>query len=1672
LFFILSVNGATAANKYVNNAYSSTEDVYTTAAGNDATGNGSASAPYATLSKAVSMAASGDTIYIDSGSFLTHSITFGKNLTIIGAGTAKTILSGNNTENIFGSFGSATTLTFRSLQFYSYGKNVDGQILTVPTGKTLNLESVVLNDNPGDASAGVSFLLQSGSITNASYSVFKCSGYNADNGGVFSVTAGTLAISNSIFFNNRNKIDKGGAIEIQGNATVTVSNTNFKKNVVDDNGGAIYQNGGTLTVTGSCFDNNMTTGDNTTDGGGAYMGASGTATFTNCTFSNNETNNNFVLTSSTSPDGGAIRISGATASFNICSFTNNHAGFSTSTLGEDIAVTSGTCNLTNCRFETIYTTYSNDVNIYKSGGTLNMVKSGTASTNGTGVVLTKPEINGTATTNDGLSPDASPTTNCSNLGTIACGPVTCATDVTAPSIVTCVASKSVSSCTLLDYRSEIVAYDDCSVNITQSPAAGSVLSVGSNTITLTVADSNGNSSSCTFTVTVDAILGGSLSGGASVCSGTNSTVLTLNGNTGSVSKWQYSTTSDFSSNVTDVANTTSSLTAINLSATTYYRAVVSNGSCASVNSDIATITMNNSSVVAGNVTGSATVCSGSNSTVLTLSGNEGTIVKWQSSISSDFSSSVTDIANVTSTFTASDLTATTYYRAVVSGDCGSSNSSSATIAVNAVSVGGSVSGGATVCSGTNSTVLTLSGNVGSVTKWQYSNDDFSSDIHDVASTSTTLTVTNLSSSRSYRAVVKSGVCSSEFSADAMIIIGSSSIGGIGTISGLASVCGQTSSTYSIPVVSGATNYVWTLPAGLSVHTSAGNSLVVNIDELFNSGVITVKAYNQCATTVAKSLLVIRKPKIAFIQGPVTTCGITTATYNAAVISGATYAWTVPSGMTITSGQGTSTIQVAIASNYTNGLISLTATNPCGKSDALVYEVNAIQRPTVINGLANIANATSGTYSTPNISGASYVWTVPTGVSINSGQGTNSINVAFSGAFSNGTIGVALVYTCGTSVPRTIDVNRSKKLSTILGPDVICGLSEHVYDTLGNQVGFSPLQATYTVARVSDAVRYQWILPVGATIVSGQGTNEVVLSFNMSTFVNGNLSVLTETAYGSSPLSSLYIQRVGGSITASNTELCSVSTATYSIPSTMGTGFTWNVPSYMTITSGQGTNAITVSIDNPYFRDNVTVSFLSNCERNESISINVGCNKFTKVRDSQCGTTLPAINSAVYPNPLAGAQAYKYEVTNGASVRVFEQVGSLFNLTELPGGVLYGTTYSIKVAAKIDGVWGDFGVACNITTPSVGSKVRARQCGISLGNIMTAIYADAVIGAQSYRFEVTNGAEVRTVERVKNLFNLTELAGGALYSTTYSIRVAVKVANSWGAYGTSCDVTTPGSPFSKVVDALCGKTLVALNSAVYNVAINGAQAYKFEVTLDGDTEVYELTSGLFNLTMLSGGASYSSTYSIRVATKINGFWGGYGTSCDVNTPAAITKVKSVHCGTTLAAINTPIYADLLIGAQAYRFEISDGSNVKFVERTKNLFNLTDMLGGATYNTTYTIRVAVKVNDVWGDYGTSCTVTSPSLVDNAARVNASAISSNFDAKAYPSPFTESFKINAITLSDEKVEIQVYDMIGKLLEVSCHNVSDLEFQEIGQNYQTGVYNVVVIQGDSVKTLRVLKK
>jgi hypothetical protein len=129
-------------------------------------------------------------------------------------------------------------------------------------------------------------------------------------------------------------------------------------------------------------------------------------------------------------------------------------------------------------------------------------------------------------------------------------------------------------------------------------------------------------------------------------------------------------------------------------------------------------------------------------------------------------------------------------------------------------------------------------------------------------------------------------------------------------------------------------------------------------------------------------------------------------------------------------------------------------------------------------------------------------------------------------------------------------------------------------------------------------------------------------------------------------------------------------------------------------------------------------------------------------------------------------------------------------------------------------------------------------------------------------------------------------------------------------------------------------------------------------------------------------------------------------------------------------------------------------------------------GYQYSTVYTIDVDVMYDGQWrNNWGPLCTITTPAAP--ITRMAAQDINTNvFEVSAFPNPFAKHFSLDIQSSSDDLVQVRVYDMIGRELEVQKATVSELSTREIGTNYPSGVYNLVVSQGDKVKSVRMIKR
>lgn len=73
-------------------------------------------------------------------------------------------------------------------------------------------------------------------------------------------------------------------------------------------------------------------------------------------------------------------------------------------------------------------------------------------------------------------------------------------------------------------------------------------------------------------------------------------------------------------------------------------------------------------------------------------------------------------------------------------------------------------------------------------------------------------------------------------------------------------------------------------------------------------------------------------------------------------------------------------------------------------------------------------------------------------------------------------------------------------------------------------------------------------------------------------------------------------------------------------------------------------------------------------------------------------------------------------------------------------------------------------------------------------------------------------------------------------------------------------------------------------------------------------------------------------------------------------------------------------------------------------------------------------------------------------------------------YPNPTNKQFTLFLEGASKEKVQVEVFDMIGRLLKHIESN--DGQAIEFGEELPTGAYFTVVCQGTYPKTVRLIKK
>ena len=437
----------------------------------------------------------------------------------------------------------------------------------------------------------------------------------------------------------------------------------------------------------------------------------------------------------------------------------------------------------------------------------------------------------------------------------------------------------------------------------------------------------------------------------------NPVTLSLSSYSGNL-QWMQSTDGTNWTPIT--GGTTSPFTTPVLTQSTYFKAVVSSQGCNPVESNVLQVTVLTSIGGTASVSGPTSFCDVAPSVVFNLTGYFGSI-QWQQSSDGNTWSNISGATS--STYTATNLTTTTHFRAMVtSGSCNEA-SNVITITVNPSPVAGTASANVSDICQNNTIVLSLSGYTTSANiQWQISTDGGStwSNINGATYSPFSYLATNIGTLQ-FRAVVSNN-CGSANSNTVIVTVNPAPIAGTANASAQYACMGSSVNISLTGYTPSATIQWQQSTDGLNwTNIPGANNSILNYTAT-SLGTIHFRAAisNNCgsANSNAVSIIIEAQPSAGNINvNPTVACEGTNINLSLSNYTpGATIQWQQSND-----GVNWSNIPGANASLYiypatTTGIIHFraTVTNNCGSSTSSTQAVTINPAPVSGNASANVS----------------------------------------------------------------------------------------------------------------------------------------------------------------------------------------------------------------------------------------------------------------------------------------------------------------------------------------------------------------------------------------------------------------------------------------------------------------------------------------------------------------------------------------------------------------------------------------------------------------------------------------------------------------------------------------------------------------------------------------------
>jgi hypothetical protein len=339
----------------------------------------------------------------------------------------------------------------------------------------------------------------------------------------------------------------------------------------------------------------------------------------------------------------------------------------------------------------------------------------------------------------------------------------------------------------------------------------------------------------------------------------------------------------------------------------------------------------------------------------------------------------------------------------------------------------------------------------------------------------------------------------------------------------------------------------------------------------------------------------------------------------------------------------------------------------------------------------------------------------------------------------------------------------------------------------------------------------------------------------------------------------------------------------------------------------------------------------------------------------------------------------------------------------------------------------------------------------------------------------------------NGYTWTVPTGGTIVSGQGTTSIAVSYAGNFTAgnvsvtssngVGTSLATTLAVARTAAVVApaALVGQVTGLCAGTAYNYSFAaGANAQTYTITGPVGSVVTSAdnasnTSNIITTSNLAFTVVYPTTAIVNISIVASNPCGSSAAKTYAVSKAALTLAPTITGATLVDTCTTYTYTASAVGAVSYTWTVPANAVITSGQGTNTLV--------VTFPGTLPTGAAVTAaaTNACGLLGAIKSVTLRRTTCPIAReqvVLEEVTKAPFSVKAYPNPYTETFNLSLTTSSEDKVSVVVYDMTGRLMERRDVRPSDMVEQQIGDRYPSGVYNVVVTQGEEVETLRVIKR